>query len=311
MVRFHGRGFFAEAGHWWAHDAVDVALHRRCRSDSCPPHCSSSLDVAQLGRVTSSGPGSVSKWPVVRPSNLAVETISRCSSVWQSAWFGTRRSPVRIRPSGPFFICLFGRWCSGQHAGLWRRRHGFDSRTSNQFHGGFAPTALRPAPTDFVVARLRRRSLLSRGRMGCAHFIRPPPLGVRAERGSATFEISLTRARMGCAHCIRPPPLGVRAERGSATFEISLTRARMGCAHCIRPPPLGVRAEWGSATFEISLTRARMDCAHCIRPPPLGVRAERGSTTFEISLTRGRMGCAHCIRPPPHGVRVERGSATF
>ena len=141
MVRFHGRGFFAEAGHWWAHDAVDVALHRRCRSDSCPPHCSSSLDVAQLGRVTSSGPGSVSKWPVVRPSNLAVETISRCSSVWQSAWFGTRRSPVRIRPSGPFFICLFGRWCSGQHAGLWRRRHGFDSRTSNQFHGGFAPTA--------------------------------------------------------------------------------------------------------------------------------------------------------------------------
>ena len=141
MVRFHGRGFFAEAGHWWAHDAVDVALHRRCRSDSCPPHCSSSLDVAQLGRVTSSGPGSVSKWPVVWPSNLAVETISRCSSVWQSAWFGTRRSPVRIRPSGPFFICLFGRWCSGQHAGLWRRRHGFDSRTSNHFHEGFAPTA--------------------------------------------------------------------------------------------------------------------------------------------------------------------------
>jgi len=35
----------------------------------------------------------------------------------------------------------------------------------------------RPAPTRLVVARVRRLRLLIRGRMGFAHFIRPPPLG--------------------------------------------------------------------------------------------------------------------------------------
>ena len=39
VVRFHGRGPFVEAGHRWAHDAVDVALQRQCRFNSCPPHC--------------------------------------------------------------------------------------------------------------------------------------------------------------------------------------------------------------------------------------------------------------------------------
>jgi hypothetical protein len=47
---------------------------------------------------------------------------------------------------------------------------------------GFAPTGCRPAPTGFVVAQVRRLCLLTCGRMGCAHFIRPPPLGARLGR---------------------------------------------------------------------------------------------------------------------------------
>lgn len=100
-------------------------------------HFSSPLDVAQLGRVPGSGPGSAGSTP-------AVETISDRSSVWQSAALGTqRRAPYRpqgrarqrgalsrgaqasgssaswtqvrillVRP----LIC--GRWCNGQHIGL-------------------------------------------------------------------------------------------------------------------------------------------------------------------------------------------------
>ena len=43
-------------------------------------------------------------------------------------------------PAGPTisYLDVSG---SGQHAGLWRRRHEFDSRTSNQFYEGCAPTA--------------------------------------------------------------------------------------------------------------------------------------------------------------------------
>src|SRR5688572_14674705 len=50
------------------------------------------------------------------------------------------------------------------------------------FSQGLRPRG--PAPTDLVVARLRRLRPLSRGRMPCAHCTRPPPLGRPPHRGA-------------------------------------------------------------------------------------------------------------------------------
>ncbi len=122
---------------------------------------------------------------------------------------------------------------------------------SSFFSWGLCPHGLRPAPTDFVVARLRRLRLLSRGRMGCAHCIRPPPLGVRVERGSATFEISLTRGRMELRSILSAHRHSASARSGAPRLlKYHSPVGGWSFASFYPLAPLGVRAELCAATFE-------------------------------------------------------------
>ena len=93
----------------------------RCRFDACAAH--HHLDVAQLGRVPGSGPGSAGSIP-------AVETmiISECSSVWQSAAFGTQKSQVQFLSFRPYRTVAQ----PGRALPWGGRGRGFNSRWSDQ-----------------------------------------------------------------------------------------------------------------------------------------------------------------------------------